>query len=99
MKIRSLRGLATPREAGRSVARAAIDEGRMSDLPNETKIWPLSWMEMKVGGFSCALGGGGVAGGRSMRMETVARGATTMKMIKSTSITSTKGVTFMSLFC
>src|SRR5471030_486373 len=56
-------------------------------------------MEMNVGGLSCWPGGGGVAGGRSRRMDTVARGATTMKMINSTSITSTKGVTFMSLFC
>src|ERR1022692_236508 len=56
-------------------------------------------MEMNVGGLSCWPGGGGVAGGRSRRMDTVASGATTMKMIKSTSITSTKGVTFMSLSC
>jgi hypothetical protein len=32
-------------------------------------------------------------------MDTVASGAATMKMISSTSITSTKGVTLMSEFC
>ena len=42
--------------------------------------------------------GCGTAGGRSTAIDTVARGAATMKMISSTSITSTNGVTLMSLF-
>jgi len=35
-----------------------MDEGRISVLPKETKIWPLSWMEMNVGGLSSDFGGG-----------------------------------------
>jgi hypothetical protein len=45
------------------------------------------------------LGGGpllGSAGGKSSLIEIVATGAATMKMIRSTSMTSTKGVTFIS---
>ena len=42
--------------------------------------------------------GEGVAGGRSILIATVAAGIDTMKMINSTSITSTKGVTLMSAF-
>src|SRR5690606_12510337 len=43
--------------------------------------------------------GGGTAGGRSSRIDTVAIGAATMKMISSTSMMSTNGVTLMSAFC
>ena len=38
------------------------------------------------------------AGGMSILIDTVASGAVTMKMISSTSITSTNGVTLMSAF-
>jgi hypothetical protein len=48
------------------------------------------------GGASC---GGATAGGRSTSIDTVARGAATMKMMSKTSITSTNGVTLISLFC
>jgi len=53
---------------------------------------------MSVGSSTLAPGGGGIAGGRSSLIDTVAAGIDTMKMIRSTSITSTKGVTLMSLF-
>jgi hypothetical protein len=39
-----------------------------------------------------------IAGGRSILIAVVASGIETMKMIKSTSITSTKGVTLISAF-
>ena len=39
-----------------------------------------------------------MAGGRSSLIDTVAAGMATMKMMRSTSITSTNGVTLMSLF-
>src|SRR5579875_1394501 len=98
MKMRSLVGFATWSELGRSLARPCSDDGFGAFLPMDTKICPVSWIEMKVGGLALASGGGAFAGGRSMRIEVVARGATTMKMISSTSMTSTNGVTFMSLF-
>ncbi len=54
---------------------------------------------MYTGSFGFSLSAGGVAGGRSRRIETVAIGAATMKMISRTSMMSTNGVTLMSAFC
>ncbi len=53
---------------------------------------------MKVGGFGCTPGGGGVAGGRSRLIDRVATGIATMNTIRSTSMMSTNGVTLMSEF-
>ena len=50
---------------------------------------------MTCGGLRAGLA---AAGGRLMCTETEASGAATMKMMRSTSITSTKGVTLMSWF-
>src|SRR5262245_2533297 len=60
------------------------------------KICPVSCKLTKTG----STGGGvvsGLGGGRSSLMFTVASGAATMKMMSSTSITSTNGVTLISL--
>ncbi len=53
-------------------------------------------MEMNTGLVLISFGG--AAGGRSTLIATVAAGIETMKMINSTSITSTNGVTLMSEF-
>ncbi len=50
-------------------------------------------------GFGGFFPGGATALGSSTSTDTVASGAATMKMMSSTSITSTKGVTLISLFC
>ncbi len=52
---------------------------------------------MKVGGLGWV--GVTVAGGRSTLIARVATGIATMNTIRSTSMTSTKGVTLMSEFC
>src|SRR5690606_28316121 len=67
--------------------------------PVVTYIAPPSEIEMKVGGGGGgSFGSGGIGGGRSRRIDTVASGAETMKMMSSTSMTSTKGVTLISAF-
>ncbi|MNS81060.1 hypothetical protein D3C72_1147610 [compost metagenome] len=63
------------------------------------KMLPDSWIVMYTGSLGLSVGDGGVAGGRSSLIDTVARGAATMKMISSTSMMSTNGVTLMSAFC
>lgn len=54
---------------------------------------------MYTGSFSGLSGDGGCAGGRSRRIETVAIGAATMKMIMSTSRMSMNGVMLISAVC
>src|SRR5262249_44472834 len=55
-----------------------------------------SALSVKYTGFGGRCCGGAVEEGRSTEMSTVARGAATMKMINSTSITSMNGVTLIS---
>ena len=81
---------------------AGMSAGRLTRLDwtaSPTKIAPVFWIEMKTGFLGLgSLGLGGTAGGRSSAIETVAIGAATMKMISSTSMMSTNGVTLISLF-
>jgi len=53
--------------------------------------------EQYAGLFSALLLLGGVGGGKSIFTSTVGAGAATMKIMRSTSMTSTKGVTLISL--
>src|SRR5690606_17317279 len=92
MKIRSCSGSRVPIWTFRS---SPNDPTVVRKSPIHTS--PPFWMEMKtgLGGFWA---GGATARGSVTGTDTVASGAATMKMMRRTSIMSTKGVTLISLF-
>src|ERR1700730_12177466 len=91
-------GLGTPSDWATLAAMVSSVVGCISvevgPVANETNSSPSLAIEMYVGGLDGVVGAW--AGGMSILIDTVASGAVTMKMISSTSITSTNGVTLMS---
>ncbi len=59
------------------------------------KIWPVFWIETNTGSLGLGVGSA-LDGGRSTWTFTVASGAATMKIIRSTNMTSTNGTTLIS---